>query len=190
MIILSFICFMLCPCFVHALSVDSLENILVSGPPAEMDWWEEESSSSSSDEEEEIDLDEVSEQYEEEEVQVPATGSSKSESSSVNPASSAESTRSRRRRFRNVGLETWEKANEAWKAGSLNTSSISSSSGGSSSASPIAATIPSAPTPSNATRRELMKGLSGSRQYEMKHRVALDTLVAIYNEMWTEEWSD
>jgi hypothetical protein len=44
--------------------------------------------------------------------------------------------------------------------------------------------------PTAAGKRELVKGLSNSRQYEMKHRVALEDLVAIYNEMWTEEWSE
>jgi hypothetical protein len=79
-------------------------------------------------------------------------------------------------RFRNVGYLTWQEVRRNWKTsgGSLH------------GADP--ATETRAPTPS--TKRELVKGLANNRQYEMKHRVRLADLLAIYNEMWTEEWSE
>ena len=127
----------------------SAENILAAGAPSESDWWEDASDSSV-----EFDVD-----TQEEVVSRDSTLDSKASSP-------------RRARFRNVGLETWEQVQQAWR----------------SSNSPPQNTM--APSPSSATRRELLKGLASNRQYEMKQRVALQDMIAIYNEMWAQELSD
>jgi hypothetical protein len=146
-----------------------IENILSAGPPIESDWWEEEeeevescSSSSSSS----LDL-------ESDETPPDAVGTDSTSSSSPK----------RRVRFRNVGYLTWQQVQHNWKSsgGSLH---------GTQDSDPPAVTRAAARPPTPNAKRELVKGLANNRQYEMKHRVRLSDLLAIYNEMWTEEWSD
>jgi hypothetical protein len=131
---------------------ERIENILSSGAPSEFDWWEDES-----------DID--------------------SEAPSVPPPSAEGSSSAaspyQRKRFRNVGFETWQQVQHNWRH-----------SGGSRCPGPVDSDAVKARSPAPASKRELIKGLSNNRQYEMKHRVALEDLVAIYNEMWTEEWSE
>lgn len=70
--------------------------------------------------------------------------------------------------FRNVGLETWKQVQEAWRMPQVEYP-----------------TLP--PYPTKEFRRELKHGLRANRDFDMRQNVALEDLVEIFNEMWTED---
>jgi len=74
------------------------------------------------------------------------------------------------RRFKNCGFETWKQAREAWL---------------------VEGTLPverkSTAVMSKAAKRELKKGLTNNRQFELKQNMSLKDIVGAYNEIWSEE---
>jgi len=75
--------------------------------------------------------------------------------------------------FKNVGLETWTQVRRAWlgqvPAGACRTRGK----------------LP--PYPAKSTRREIKRGISLNREFNLKRKVALVDLIEIYNEVWHEE---
>jgi hypothetical protein len=151
---------------VSHLTVLLIENILSAGPPIESDWWEEEEESCASSSSSSLDGE-----------------SDDTPPDAVGTDSASSSLPKRRVRFRNVGYLTWQRVQHNWKSsgGSLH---------GTQDSDLPTATRAAARPPTPSAKRELVKGLANNRHFEMKHRVRLPDLLAIYNEMWTEEWSD
>lgn len=127
------------------------ENIL-SESPRNTDWWE--------------DVAEAAQAIEArpsmsfDSTELPVVTESVSEDSSYSPPT--------KKRFRNVGLETWLQVREAWKQ-------------------PVKEEIVLQPYPSAATRRELRRWLTNYREYKLRRPMALGDMVEIYNEIWNED---
>jgi len=70
--------------------------------------------------------------------------------------------------FRNVGAETWTEVRKAWRQPSSNPGRLP-------------------PYPSKSLRREIRKGITAERQFELRRNVALEDMIEIYTEVWNED---
>lgn len=154
---------------------------MAAGPPSDSDWWEEIS----------VDL----EGEDEDEVASAPVDSFDSVEDFLNSRvilrQKQQAGKFICKRFRNVGLETWLQVQEAWRVPSSPSSAeTASSSYASSTSSSFHGSTSSVRPPSKAARRDIRKGVSNNRSYDLKKRVGLGDMIAIYNEMWNEDGSD
>lgn len=112
------------------------ENILENGPPREEDWWESDSSDNDGSEDSE---------------------SLEGEEGFKKPL--------HEKQFRNCGLETWWRVQQAWRSRDPRAVKISRS------------TCPK-------VKRDLVNALSGVRQFELPRRLPLKDLIGAYTEVW------
>jgi hypothetical protein len=120
------------------------ENILANGPPRDEDWWESDSNDDGCE-------DSVILEGEEESKKQPQSGAEK--------------------RFRNCGLETWRRVQQAWRARDPRAVMLSRST-------------------SPKVKRDLVKALSGVRQFDLPRRLPLKDLIDAYSEVWNGDASE
>jgi hypothetical protein len=121
------------------------ENILADGPPREEDWWESDSSDDGSED---------------------SVGLEGEEAGSKKQLDAG-----REKQFRNCGLETWKRAQQAWRARDPRAVKISRST-------------------SPKVKRDLVKALSGVRQFELHRSLPLKDLIGAYTEVWNGDLSE
>jgi hypothetical protein len=124
------------------------ENILAAGPPREEDWWESDSSDDGGSED-----------------------SVRLEGGETEEGSKKQLRAKRERKFRNCGLETWWRAQQAWQSRDPRAVKISRST-------------------SPKVKRDLVKALSGVRQFELPRRLPLKDLIGAYTEVWNGDASE
>jgi hypothetical protein len=144
--------FLLLRYFSHVVSSCSLmitENILADGPPREEDWWESDSSDDDDGSEDSVSL----------------------EGGETEEGSKKQLHAGREKQFRNCGLETWRRVQQAWRARDPRAVKISRST-------------------SPKVKRDLVKALSGVRQFELPRRLPLKDLIGAYTEVWNGDASE
>jgi hypothetical protein len=124
------------------------ENILANGPPRDEDWWENEDSDDGS--EDSASLEEGSKKQLHTET-------------AVQPGTE--------KRFRNCGLETFLRVQQAWRARDPRL-------------------IMQSRSPSPKVKRDLVKALSGCRQFDLPRRLPLKDLIGAYTEVWNGDASE
>jgi hypothetical protein len=122
-------------------TITGTENILANGPPIDEDWWDNGSSDDGS--EDSVNLEGRKKQLH----------------------------AGKEKRFRNCGLETWWRTQQAWRARDPRM------------------VMPSR-SPSPKVKRDLIKALSGSRQFELPRRVPLKDLIGAYTDVWNGDASE
>lgn len=70
------------------------------------------------------------------------------------------------KRFRNCGLEAWRQVQQAWRARDPSHTKTQSS------------------KPRPSIKRDLVKSLSGCRQFELPQQLPLKDLISAYNDVW------
>jgi hypothetical protein len=126
-----------------------IENILADGPPREEDWWESDSSDDDDGSEHSVSL----------------------EGCETEEGGKKQLHAGREKHFRNCGLETWRRVQQAWRERDPRAVKISRST-------------------SPKVKRDLVKALSGVRQFELPRRLPLKDLIGAYTEVWNGDASE
>jgi hypothetical protein len=117
------------------------ENILANGAPTDEDWWDNGSSDNGS------------------EDSVSLEGSKKPLHAGTE------------KRFRNCGLETWKRVQQAWRARDPRV-------------------VMESRSQSPKVKRDLVKALSGCRQFDLPRRLPLKDLIDAYTDVWNGDASE